>query len=181
MDLSLDALLQLFESRGSAWYGHEAVSQREHALQCAELAESAGAGSELIAACLLHDVGHMLADRENDRRGDEEDDIHQYAAIPQLRKLFPDAVLEPIRLHVDAKRYLCAVDSRYWATLSAASKQSLELQGGIFSPQDADNFMRNLYAGDAVLLRQWDDSAKVPGKTTKELEHYVRVLQHCAL
>ncbi len=180
MALSVEELLKLYDTRGTAWYGREAVSQREHALQCAELAEAAGASPELIAACLLHDVGHMLSDR-NDDFGHEVDDIHQYVAIPALTELFADAVLEPVRLHVDAKRYLCATDSGYWASLSPASKQSLEVQGGAFSPEDADNFMRNPHAGDAVLLRRWDDLAKVPGKATKGLAHYARVLRGCAL
>ncbi|MCX7159002.1 MAG: phosphohydrolase [Proteobacteria bacterium] len=178
MALSVEDIAVLFEVRGREMYGREAVSQLEHALQCAQLAEDAGAGPELVSACLLHDLGHLLAAPKGEMR-DDVDDVHQYFAIPFLRGVFPDAVLEPIRLHVDAKRWLCAAEPAYWGSLSAASKHSLELQGGIFAEDGAKKFIDQPHASEAVLLRRWDDFAKTQGKATPSLRHYLSVLESC--
>lgn len=180
MALSIPEIAGLFANRGAASYGSEAVSQLEHALQCAHLAEEAGATPELIAACLLHDLGHLVAHRPH-AVGERTDDLHQYIAMPFLRGAFPDAVLEPIRLHVDAKRYLCAVSGAYRDSLSPASKHSLQLQGGVFSEIEAQGFIAREYASDAALLRRWDDQAKAPGRPTPPLAHYVDILESCAL
>ena len=174
MSLTLSQVTDLLQNHGQNQYGMEAVSQLEHALQCAELAEKAGETPETIAAALLHDLGHMLA-AERDGLTDidtRKDDLHQFMALPFLRGLFPDAVLEPIRLHVDAKRYLCHIDSGYWAELSPASKHSLELQGGIFDETQAEAFMQQPYASEAVRLRRYDDLAKKPRKVTQPLSHF---------
>jgi len=109
MALTLEQIQVLFLTRGSNQYGREAVSQLDHALQCAHLAEQAGETPETVGAALLHDLGHFLDQQEEMDRTQPpaKDDLHQYIALPFLRPLFDDAVLEPIRLHVDAKRYLC--------------------------------------------------------------------------
>ena len=104
------------------------------------------------------------------------DDLHQFLALPFLRSLFPDAVLEPIKLHVDAKRYLCAVDPSYWADLSPASKHSLELQGGIFDEQQISAFEDLPYYAEATRLRRYDDLAKVPGHQTPDLAHFEQLM-----
>lgn len=179
MSLTLPEIHQLLEVRGQSQYGMEAVSQLEHAMQCAQLAEEANETPETVVACLLHDLGHLLAaEREGlaeHKQG--EDDLHQFIALPFLRALFPDAVLEPIRLHVDAKRYLCLVDSSYWAALSPASKHSLELQGGIFNEADAQKFIEQPFAAEAVRLRRYDDLAKVNGKQVPGLAHFAERLR----
>ena len=180
MALSVQDIAVLFEVRGREMYGREAVSQLEHALQCAQLAEDAGAGPELVSACLLHDLGHLLAAPKGEMR-DDVDDVHQYFALPFLRGVFPDAVLEPMRLHVDAKRWLCAAEPAYWDGLSVASKHSLELQGGFFVESEAKKFIEQPHASEAVLLRRWDDMAKTPGKATPPLRHYLSVLESCEL
>jgi phosphonate degradation associated HDIG domain protein len=183
MSLTITEIEGLFNTRGVAQYGREAVSQLEHALQCAQLAEQAGETQQTIAAALLHDVGHLLAqsaDQERDTMPDK-DDLHQFVALPFLRKLFDDAVLEPIRLHVDAKRYLCATDSSYWGDLSPASKHSLELQGGIYSAEQAQVFIEQPYAQEAVRLRRYDDLAKTPERKTPTLAHYIGVLRTVAV
>ena len=179
MSLTIPAIFELFGTLGARMYGSEPVSQLDHALQCAELAESAGAGPELVTACLLHDIGHMLAVRNRQDHPIASaahepgiDDIHQFMAIPFLRHLFPEAVIEPIRLHVDAKRYLCRAESPYWDGLTSASKHSLQLQGGIYSEADAETFIRQPQAYEAVLLRRWDDQAKIAGKVIPDLEHF---------
>jgi phosphonate degradation associated HDIG domain protein len=179
MSLSLPEIHRLLEVRGQSQYGMEAISQLEHALQCAHLAEEADETPQTVVACLLHDLGHLLA---AERAGlaehkDGEDDLHQFIALPFLRALFPNAVLEPIRLHVDAKRYLCRVDSGYWASLSPASKHSLELQGGIFNDSDAEKFMAQPFAAEAVRLRRYDDLAKVKGKQVPGLPHFAERLR----
>jgi len=174
MSLTLSQITELLQTRGQNQYGMEAVSQLEHALQCADLAEKAGETPETIVAALLHDLGHMLAaEREGLVDMDTtKDDLHQYVALPFLRGLFSDAVLEPIRLHVDAKRYLCLIDQSYWSGLSDASKHSLEQQGGVFTENEADAFIHQPFAAEAVRLRRFDDLAKTPMKVVPSLEHY---------
>ena len=175
MALTIAQIVNLYETRGAAQYGSEAVSQMEHALQCAALAERAQAAPDLIAACLLHDLGHLLADAPHEN-GRDVDDVHQYLAIPFLQGVLPPAVLEPVRLHVEAKRYLCCVEPGYWHDLSGASKHSRELQGGAWTPQEAERFSARPHAREAVALRRWDDLAKVPGKATPGLARYAVLL-----
>lgn len=178
MALQIDQITDFFHAQGAVQYGAEAINQQQHALQCAHLAEQAGASPELIAAALLHDLGHLLTPKSSSQSLDV-DDVHQYVAIPFLRSVFPDAVIEPIRMHVDAKRYLCHADKHYWASLSPASQRSLELQGGPFSDEGATAFMAQAFASDAVALRRWDDLAKDPAATPPGWDHYVIVLE-CA-
>lgn len=180
MALSVARIVELYATRGAAQYGSEAVSQLEHALQCAALAERAHAAPALVAASFLHDLGHLLAEAPHEN-GRDVDDVHQYLAMPFLRGVFPDAVLEPMRLHVDAKRYLCRAERGYWDSLSAASKHSLELQGGVYSAENAERFLARPYAREAVALRRWDDSAKVAGAGTPAIAHYALVLERVAL
>jgi phosphonate degradation associated HDIG domain protein len=176
MALSVDDILELYERRGARMYGSEAVSQCEHALQCAMLAAEGGASAELIAASLLHDVGHLIAELPHSLER-ETDDVHQYLPIPFLRGTFADAVLEPIRLHVDAKRYLCRSEQGYWDALSPASRHSLELQGGTFDTLAADRFLARPSAWDAIRLRRWDDAAKVAGRATPSLRDFEPLLR----
>jgi phosphonate degradation associated HDIG domain protein len=183
MSLTLTEVVALLERRGQNQYGMEAINQLEHALQCADLAEKAGETAETVVASLLHDLGHLLAaEREGAKEHNtQQDDLHQYMALPFIRNLFPDAVLEPIRLHVDAKRYLCFIDAGYWADLSLASQHSLELQGGVFTEAEAQAFMAQPFAAEAVRLRRYDDLAKVPAKVVPSLDFYNTHLQQVAL
>jgi phosphonate degradation associated HDIG domain protein len=179
MALGIDQIIRLYRHEGSVRYGMEAVSQEEHALQCALLAEEAGAAPELVAAALLHDLGHLLHDEEQGPAA--RDELHEYRALPFLRGEYPEAVLQPIRLHVAAKRFLCAVDPAYHDGLSAASRHSLQLQGGPFGPAEADRFLREAHALDAVALRRWDDQAKSPTRATPGWQHYRAVLRQVNL
>jgi phosphonate degradation associated HDIG domain protein len=181
MSLSIDDIVQLFEDRGDNQYGGEAVSQLEHALQAAALAEQARAEPTLVTAALLHDLGHLLHTLGDDPAEQGIDDVHQFIAIPFLRKVFPEAVLAPIRLHVDAKRYLCTVEAGYWEALSPASKRSLQLQGGAYSPAEAQSFMDQPFAREAVHLRRWDDTAKTPGLATPDMAHFAKAMRASAL
>ncbi|HKX41750.1 MAG TPA: HD domain-containing protein [Burkholderiaceae bacterium] len=175
----------LFCRHGASQYSGEPVTQLQHALQTAHLAEQSGASDELVTACLLHDVGHLLNDQG---RGFDDtptlrgvDDTHQYFALPFLRGLFPGAVLDAIKLHVDAKRYLCQANPDYYAKLSDDSRRSLALQGGVFSTEQSTAFLAQTGARDAVLLRQWDDLAKQADLETPSLAHFLACAERCAL
>ncbi len=181
MNPVLAHVLELFEQRGSAPYGGECVTQLEHALQCAALAEADGAGPELITASLLHDLGHLVHDLGDDAAEHGVDDKHEFRALHLLRRAFTAPVLEPIRLHVDAKRYLCIADQGYHALLSPASQLSLSLQGGAFDAHSARHFIEQPCARDAVRLRLWDDLAKIPGATVPTLEHYAGIMARCTM
>lgn len=180
MALTIPEIVDLLSSRATTWYGQEAVSQLEHALQCAHLAERANEAPETVVAALLHDLGHMVganqAPSTDDPAPPTKDDLHQFVALPFLRSLFPDAVLEPIKLHVEAKRYLCAVDANYWADLSPASKHSLELQGGRYDDAQVRAFEELSFFAESVRLRRYDDLAKVPGQITPPLSHYAGLM-----
>ncbi|WP_250500962.1 phosphonate degradation HD-domain oxygenase [Caballeronia sp. GAWG1-5s-s] len=175
MALSLDDIRHLFDAHGSMAYSGEPVTQLQHALQTAWLAEEAGASRELIVAALLHDLGHLLNLQGETPTERGIDDLHQYYALPFLRPVFSDAVLEPIRLHVDAKRCLCAMDPEYHARLSADSVRSLQLQGGVFDKDEARAFVQLPYARDAMTLRRWDDAAKDASRVTPPLSHYLGI------
>lgn len=162
-------------------YSGEPVSQRAHALQTATLAEQSGASVELIIAALLHDLGHLLNPQGETPSVRGIDDTHQYFAIPYLRGLFSPAVLEPIRMHVDAKRYLCAMDVAYYDKLSVDSKRSLTLQGGVLSSHAAADFIARPFAADAVRLRIWDDLAKEADMLTPTLPYFAALMVNCAL
>jgi phosphonate degradation associated HDIG domain protein len=179
MAITLAEIGGLFREHGGIEYSGEGVTQLEHALQCAQRAEREGAGDELVTAAFLHDLGHLL-----NRQGDTPtargiDDQHQYFAIPFIRPLFRPAVIEAIRLHVDAKRALCALEPAYYEALSEDSKRSLRLQGGIFSKSECEAFMARPFAENALRVRRWDDAAKVPGTATPDLAHYLEIAARC--
>ena len=179
--LSLTDIELLFARYGANQYSGEPVTQLEHALQTAHLAEQSGADDALVTACLLHDLGHLLNDQGETPSLRGIDDTHQYSALPFLRGLFSDAVLDVIRLHVDAKRYLCRANAGYYAKLSEDSKRSLALQGGVFSAEQASAFLTQSGARDAVMLRQWDDLAKQAELATPSLAHFLGRAAHCQL
>lgn len=165
-------ILQLFNEKGHSEYGGEAVTQLEHALQTATLARENNASDQLITAALLHDIGHLLHDLPNDAPLKGIDDVHENKAAVFLRKYFPEAVTEPVRLHVMAKRYLSSTEETYYSLLSEPSKQSLVLQGGLMSSTEVNVFEQNPFFSDAVKLRKWDDQAKVQELTTAPVEDF---------
>ncbi len=173
----VDRIMDMLARKGAAQYGREPVSQLEHALQCAALAEGERAAHALIAAALLHDLGHLLYTHDRTGGGQERDDRHEQVASGHLSRVFGADVVEPIRLHVDAKRWLCANEAGYFETLSPASVRSLELQGGPFTPDESAAFRAQPFAADAIRLRRWDDLAKVPGAATRTLADYRPMLQ----
>ncbi|HEY8050790.1 MAG TPA: phosphonate degradation HD-domain oxygenase [Ramlibacter sp.] len=181
MALSLEDIEAIFAARGGEQYTGEPVTHLEHALQSALLAEAQGASDAMVTAALLHDLGHLLHDFGDTPTAHGIDDIHQYRALPFLRAGFGSDVLDPIRLHVDAKRYLCATREGYFAGLSDDSKRSLGLQGGIFNAGQAAAFILQAGAADAVRLRLWDDAAKSAGAATPPLAHFLARARRCML
>ena len=169
----IDEIANLFDRQGGSLYGGEAVTQQEHALQAAWLAENSGASGSLIAAALLHDIGHMLHDLPDDAPDAGIDDRHEDLGDRWLARHFGTDVTEPVRLHVIAKRYLCAVESDYFEALSPASIQSLKLQGGSFSPDEVQSFASLPFSREAIALRRWDDGAKSVGLQTPDLAHFL--------
>jgi phosphonate degradation associated HDIG domain protein len=167
-----------FLKRGHEGYG-EGVSQLEHALQCALCAERDGASPALITATLLHDIGHMLHELPEDIADQGIDTEHESLGSAWLSQYFGLDVSEPVRLHVDAKRYLAAMEPGYYERLSAASILSLKLQGGVFTPAQAAEFAALPFADDAIRLRHWDEEGKELGLRTPALAHFYRYVEQC--
>ena len=174
-------VVDLFNRSGSSQYGNEAVTQLQHALQAAALGESQGATPALITAALVHDIGHLLHDLPDDAPDEGIDDRHEILGQKWLEKRFPSSVVEPVRLHVDAKRYLCAVEASYAALLSAPSAHSLMLQGGPMNPVEVATFKSSPFYADAVTLRRWDDQAKDPALQTPTIEHFAKYIDQAVL
>ena len=165
-------LLNLLKTKGSdLQYGNEDVTQLEHALQCAELTEQNNFPKEIITAALLHDIGHLLYDGE-DPVHEGKDGYHENLGADYLSEYFGEAVTLPIRAHVDSKRYLSAVEKEYYELLSEASKKSLEVQGGPFTKEQADEFIQKPFMKQAVEIRRFDDQAKILNKKTPDLSHF---------
>ena len=174
--LTLDELFRRMRAHGDAEYQGEAVSQMQHALQTAHQAEREGASPALVAAALFHDVGHLFAGLGEDAAQRGIDDVHEDLGAAMLRAVLPPEVAGPVRLHVEAKRCLCATDPAYFAELSDASRLSLELQGGVMSPDEVEAFLAVPFAAEALQLRRWDDQAKDPKAVTPDLAHYQRLI-----
>jgi phosphonate degradation associated HDIG domain protein len=170
-------IIDLFNKNGHSMYGGEAVTQLEHALQAATWAKENLASDALITAALLHDIGHLLHDLPDDASDNGIDDVHEVLAAKYLTEHFVPAVVEPVNLHVAAKRYLCAVDPAYYDTLSVPSKTSLTFQGGVMNETEVANFEQNPYFQDAVTLRKWDDLAKDPEMKTASIEFFATAIE----
>ena len=168
----VDFILQLFAKRGAEEYMGESVSMAQHMEQSAACAVSHGADDELVIAALLHDIGHFVGDFPIDALENGIDNLHEGAGAQFLAPYFPAAVTEPIRLHVAAKKYLCAADTSYMQCLSAASIQSLEVQGGPMNEAEIDEFESNPYYQLAVKVRIYDDDGKVAGLDIKPVAAY---------
>jgi phosphonate degradation associated HDIG domain protein len=170
--MTIDDCFALLAREGARQYGGEPVSQLAHALQSATLAVEAGEPAAVVVAALFHDIGHLLGDGDSDQAERGIDEHHEDAGARALRALFGDAVAGTVRLHVDAKRWLCFAEAGYWESLSQASKVSLEVQGGVFDAAQASAFIRQPHAEAAVRLRRYDDLAKVRGRATPGLEAF---------
>jgi gamma-butyrobetaine dioxygenase len=177
----IEAIAELFAGPGARDYLGEAVTIGEHMRQAGALAEAAGAPAPLVAAALLHDVGHLLGETERGGLGGlspraSTDARHGTGGAQWLSRWFGPAVTEPVRLHVAAKRYLCASEPGYFGRLSPESVRTLALQGGPMTPEQATAFEALPYARDAVAVRRWDDEAKDPAATPPEFACFAALL-----
>ena len=175
-----DEIVALFERQGHAAYYGEPVSVIEHGLQAAHFAVLDGADEPLVVAALLHDIGHLLNAAPGDIADWHEDAHHELVGSRFLARRFGPAVCDPVRLHVPAKRYLCATAASYLQSLSPASVITLDLQGGPMSDAEAEAFRREPYFRDAVRLRLFDDRGKVAGLATATLDDYRSMIERVA-
>lgn len=176
-----DEVLALYEARGAAAYFGERVSMIEHGLQAGYFAQVQGAPRALIVAALLHDIGHLLEQVPDDLEDWISDAHHEQTGARWLAQRFAPEISEPVRLHVPAKRYLCAVDAGYFAELSAASVHTLKLQGGPMSAEEVARFESERFHQEAVRVRRWDDQGKVAGLKTPSLRDYLKLVTDSAL
>jgi len=174
-------IADIFLRRGAEAYLGEAVTMAEHMLQTATLAHAAGAPDALVAAALLHDIGHFTSEFGTYSPDDTVDRHHDDAGADVLASHFPPRVAETVRLHVAAKRYLCAVEPDYHDTLSSASRHSLALQGGPMSADEVAAFERLPAYRDAVLVRRWDDGGKVAGMRTMTFDEFRPLLSRAIM
>jgi phosphonate degradation associated HDIG domain protein len=163
MQKMINTLLALYQQGGDLVYAGESVTQLMHAWQCGRLAEKSGASAALQLASWLHDVGHLWVNWEGTPTLRGEDDRHEHIGAQILLPLFGPAVAEPVRLHVQAKRYLVSTRETYARKLSPDSVRSLQLQGGLMDPQECSAFEGEPFFSDAVKLRVWDDLGKKSG------------------
>jgi len=179
MDPRLAQIAELIELKADGQYGLANINQRQHALQAALLAEQAGLSDAMVAAALLHDIGHMVHDLGQNPADDGVDDEHERLGHEFLTSMFGPEVTEPVRLHVAAKRYLCAVEPDYFAKLSRDSVLSLSLQGGPMSAEEVAEFEAVAEYADAVQLRRFDEQAKVKGLQTPPAAHFLPYVERC--
>lgn len=180
-----DRLLDAFLGSAARLYGGEPVTELAHSLQCAELAREAGADEDLQLACLLHDVGRFAVDpREILDKKDQTLGAgagargHHEVGADLIAPWVPARVAWLVRMHAEAKRYLCATESGYYDALTPGSRFTMTLQGGTMTTDEAARRAQHPWMADAVRLRRWDDLAKVPGKTTEPIEAWASLLRH---
>ncbi len=178
-DYPAEMIAALIDGKGEGRYGLSDVNQRAHALQAAWLAERSGCCAALIVAALVHDIGHMVHDLGENPAAEGVDDRHEQVGFDFLRDYFGPEVIEPVRLHVAAKRYLCAVEADYFGRLSEDSVLSLSLQGGPMSAQQVEAFAAWPHAAAAVQLRRFDEAAKVKGLETPGVGHFLPHVREC--
>ena len=173
-------IFDLFAQQGAREYMGEPVSMAQHMEQSAACAAADGASDELVIAALLHDIGHFIGDHPIDALEKGDDNNHEDVGADFLQAVFPDSVSEPVRLHVAAKRYLCATDDAYFARLSDASVNSLMVQGGPMNAAEIADFESNPHHRDAVRLRHYDDDGKVAGLSIEPVTNYYDTLKSLA-
>ncbi len=180
-DPRLQRIADLLTLKADGLYGLSDINQRQHALQAAWLAEQTGCPDSLVVASLLHDIGHMVHDLGDNPAAAGVDDRHEERGHEFLAAWFGPEVTEPVRLHVAAKRYLCATEAEYFSKLSKDSVLSLSLQGGPMSSAEVVAFDALPQSAAAVKLRRFDEQAKVKGLETPDVEHFLPAVERCLL
>lgn len=173
--VSIDSILSMYRTWGNETYDED-ITQLAHALQCAALAHQEGSSEELIAAALLHDIGHLFEIERNNGPDYTTNLQHELTGSDYLSELFPPAVTAPIAMHVEAKRYLAANEAGYFDGLSRGSQRSLDVQGGPFTAAESARFMGLEGSADAVKLRRWDDFGKVIGLDVPDFDTWIPLL-----
>ena len=179
IDAFIDDIITLYTTRGSEHHG-ESVSQLEHAVQCAQHAEAEHADPSLIAAALLHDIGHLLHKQGENAAERGIDTLHERIGSGYLARVFPPSVTEPVLLHVSAKRYIATIEPSYQALLSPSSVRSFHLQGGVMSDAEIAAFLAETYNQQAQQVRRWDEQGKVGDAVLPTLESYRPLLRSLA-
>jgi len=169
---TVDQVFAVLETGGGTAYFGEPVSVLEHSLQTANMIQESGGDHTLVTAALLHDLGHLLHADGEDAAQRGLDTRHEELAVAALAGHLPAAVLDPIRMHVAAKRYLCFAEPGYMAELSPASLESLTLQGGPMTATEAEAWLATPHAREAVRLRRADDAAKIAGLSVPGVDSY---------
>ncbi len=166
-------LLNLLATDGLQEYSGEPVSQLEHALQCANQAQLAGADRETIIAALFHDIGHLCADENTKQMDGYGIESHEQIGAQYLRKQgFSNKICQLVLGHVEAKRYLIAKHTDYYEQLSEASKQTLARQGGQMSPLEVLIFEKDPLFKEKIQMRLWDEQAKIKDLAVPNLDTY---------
>lgn len=177
---SIEEIMHLFDLWGTDHYDED-ITQLDHALQCAAHARAAGGSDDLVAAALLHDIGHLIDLEAGGTVERPISDRHEDVGSAALASLFPPSVTAPIALHVRAKRYLAAAEHGYIDALSEGSRSSLERQGGPLSADELTSFESNAGFADACALRRWDDLGKVEGVVVEPMSSYAELLERLSL
>jgi phosphonate degradation associated HDIG domain protein len=167
----------IFDRRGAESYLGEDVTMSQHMLQAAQCAEKSGADDSLIVAALLHDIGHYKNEIPETALAKGKNNYHEEAGANFLEDYFPVSVVEPIRQHVAAKRYLCAVKSDYFDRLSPASVHTLNLQGGPMNQEEVKEFEKNDYLEQCINLRYWDEDAKDSDRVCPSFASYRALIE----
>lgn len=173
----VEFIADIFERRGHEEYLGEAVTMQQHMLQGATLAEQEGCSEELIVAALLHDIGHFTSEFGSFTMDDTEDRFHENAGAEILGRYFPQKIVDCVKYHVAAKRYLCAVNPTYHTELSEASRHSLKLQGGAMNSMEKNEFENLEHINDIVKVRLFDDAAKNPDLVTPSFAYFAPMIQ----
>ncbi len=178
MDKNVQEIIKTFEKRGNENYANEAVTQLEHALQCAHLAVMEGADDTLVLSALLHDIGHIMSEEKLPKSLEKDlHDFHENRGYEWIKTIYGEKVAGPIRLHVAAKRYLCTQNPAYENQLSPTSYKSYQDQGGRMTKEEIQLFEQDPYWKESIQLRKWDDEAKKPDRVVPDLEHYIPILE----
>lgn len=174
-------LIGFFNANAQNTYIGEPITQLEHALQTAQAAIRHKARDELVTAALLHDIGHFLHSYDEFCADDDIDSQHEMMGEQFLRRYFKADVAELVKHHVNAKRYLSGVDPEYIKNLSEASLHSLSLQGGAMNPAEIKEFSSHPLFNEIILLRRWDDAAKIPNRMLPDIASFQPILNKCLI
>ena len=170
----IDKIISNFKNNKSLYIGDK-VTMSQHMIQTAMLAEKAKCDDNLICSCLLHDYGHFIIQNPDELVKQSLDGKHEDIGYEYLKHFFKKEIVEPIKYHVQAKRYL-AKNKKYFNLLSDASKKSLKLQGGILSDKDSRKFEKKEYFKASILLRKFDEAAKKTNIKINSIYDYQKLL-----